>query len=373
MDYLDEIMGLIGDDYTQRASTLSANQVFMDTGSYALNAILSGSMYGGISAGHITTLAGESQTGKTFFALGVVRSFLRENPDGTVIWFDSEAAVDRASFEKRGIDPSRVGYVRGDKKGAFTIETFRSKAYQIIDNYIEKKKKATKKNPAPKLMMVLDSLGMATTNKESGDIGEEKDSRDMTKAQLVKGAFRVLTGKLGFAGVPLIVTNHVYTNIGSYGPSKKQGGGTGNMYASSQVVELSGSLSKENNSVVGLNLNAKISKSRFTKVGKKVELKVYYDSRGLDRYWGLLDLAEEVGLVSRVGSYHQIESYVEGSGDDKVVVESVKAYAKTIYKEPEKYFTKGFMEVLEKRLLFNFKLGHSVDQALEGETEEGVV
>ena len=48
----------------------------------------------------------------------------------------------------------------------------------------------------------------------------------MTKSQLVKGAFRMLTLKLGQANIPLIVTNHTYDVIGSYVPTKEMGGGS---------------------------------------------------------------------------------------------------------------------------------------------------
>ena len=77
---------------------------FIDTGSYALNAVLSGSIYGGVPDNKVTAFAGESATGKTFFVLGVVRSFLKQNPTGGVVYYDTEAAVTKAMMEERGID-----------------------------------------------------------------------------------------------------------------------------------------------------------------------------------------------------------------------------------------------------------------------------
>ena len=85
-------------------------------------------------------------------------------------------------------------------------------------------------------MFVLDSLGMLSTEKEITDALNDKQVRDMTKSQLVKGAFRMLTLKLGQANIPLIVTNHTYDVIGSYVPTKEMGGGSGLKYAASTII-----------------------------------------------------------------------------------------------------------------------------------------
>ena len=88
-------------------------------------------------------------------------------------------------------------------------------------------------------MFVLDSLGMLSTEKEITDALNDKQVRDMTKSQLVKGAFRMLTLKLGQANIPLLVTNHTYDVIGSYVPTKEMGGGSGSKYAASTIIYLS--------------------------------------------------------------------------------------------------------------------------------------
>ena len=102
---------------------------FIDTGSYILNAVLSGSLYGGIPDNKITAFAGESATGKTFFVLGVVKSFLDRNPDAGVIYYDTEAAVTKGMMEERGIDTKRVIIAEMDTIQKFRTHSLRSEEH----------------------------------------------------------------------------------------------------------------------------------------------------------------------------------------------------------------------------------------------------
>ena len=130
-------------------------------------------------------------------------------------------------LEDRGIDSSRVVVSEPT-----TIEKFRSVACQILDSYLE----TAKENSG--MLMVLDSLGMLSSEKEVADVGSGADTRDMTKSSLIKGAFRVLTLKLSKAKVPLIVCNHLYANIGGYGPIYSLSGGSGLKYSASTIVNM---------------------------------------------------------------------------------------------------------------------------------------
>lgn len=188
---------------------------FVDTGCYAFNAALSGSLYGGLPNNKITAIAGEPATGKSFLALGIVKHFLDADKKAAVAYFDTEAAITKEMLEERGIDTKRVIIVEPD-----TVQTFRTKALKIIDSY--EKQAESKRGP---FMMVLDSLGMLSTTKEMEDTAEGKETRDMTKAQVIKATFRVLTLRLAKAKIPLIVTNHVYDVTGAYVPTKTMGGG----------------------------------------------------------------------------------------------------------------------------------------------------
>ena len=178
---------------------------YVNTGSYTLNAALSGSLFGGMPNNKITVFAGDPATGKTFFVLGVIKQWMEDNPEGGVIYFDTESAVTNQMLSERGIDLTRV--VKSEPE---TIEQFRQTALQILDRYEES---SQKKGRQP-MLMVLDSLGNLSSAKEVEDIRAEKDTRDMTKAGLIRGTFRVLRLRLAKLNVPMIATNHVYNVIG---------------------------------------------------------------------------------------------------------------------------------------------------------------
>jgi RecA/RadA recombinase len=214
VDFLKDIVKEIGGEYTQLASDIDETETYVDTGSYIFNALVSGSIFGGVSGNKITAIAGETSTGKTFFSLAVVKNFLDNNPTGYCLYFDTEAAITKSLLESRGVDTNRLVVVN-----VVTVEEFRTKTLKAVDIYL--KKKEDERNPC---IFVLDSLGMLSTNKEINDALAEKDTRDMTKAQLIKGAFRMLTLKLGQAKIPMLVTNHTYESMSLYGGKQMSGG-----------------------------------------------------------------------------------------------------------------------------------------------------
>ena len=334
MDFLKEIVKEIGDEYTQLGKDIDDTESFIDTGSFIFNSLLSGSVFGGASRSRITAIAGESSTGKTFFSLAVVKNFLDNNPDGYCLYFDTEAAVNKGLLESRGIDLERIVVVN-----VVTIEEFRSKALRAVDIYL--KKDESDRKPC---MFVLDSLGMLSTEKEIRDALDDKQVRDMTKSQLVKGAFRMLTLKLGQAKIPLIVTNHTYDVIGSYVPTKEMGGGSGLKYASSTIIYLSKKKEKSEKEVVGNIIKAKTVKSRLSKENKEVEIRLFYDERGLDRYYGLLELGEIGGLwQNKAGRYE---------------MNGKKVFAKQILANPDEYFTPEVMQALDEIAIKRFSYGN---------------
>ena len=305
----------------------------IDTGSYIFNGLVSGSIFGGVSSSRITAIAGESSTGKTYFSLAVVKNFLDNNPDGYCLYFDTEAAVNKGLLESRGVDLSRLVVVN-----VVTIEEFRSKALRAVDIYLKSPEEERKP-----CMFVLDSLGMLSTEKEIRDALDDKQVRDMTKSQLVKGAFRMLTLKLGQANIPLIVTNHTYDVIGSYVPTKEMGGGSGLKYAASTIIYLSKKKEKDQKEVIGNIIKAKTHKSRLSKENKEVNIRLYYDARGLDRYYGLLELGEIGGMWKNVAGRYEMNGK--------------KIYAKEILKNPTEYFTDDIMEQLDNIAKEHFSYG----------------
>ena len=336
MDFLKDIVKEIGDEYTKLASDIDETESYVDTGSYIFNGLCSGSIFGGVSGNKITAIAGESSTGKTFFSLAVVQNFLDSNPDGYCLYFDTEAAVTKSLLESRGVDTTRTVVVN-----VVTIEEFRTKALKAVDIYLK-----TPEEDRKPCMFVLDSLGMLSTEKEIRDALDDKQVRDMTKSQLVKGAFRMLTLKLGQAKIPMIVTNHTYDVIGSYVPTKEMGGGSGLKYAASTIIYLSKKKEKDGTTVVGNLIKAKTAKSRLSKENTEVVVRLYYDERGLDKYYGLLELGEIGGLWKNVAGRYEFDGK--------------KVYAKQILKDPETYFTQEVLEKLDEVAKEQFSYGASV-------------
>lgn len=336
MSFLQDVVKEIGNEYASLVSDgVAAGDTcsFIDTGSYIFNGLVSGSIYGGIPGNKITAIAGESSTGKTFFCLGVVQHFLESNPDAGVIYFESESALSKEQIEERGIDSSRMMIVP-----VTTVQEFRTQSIRILDKYLEQP--ADTRQP---LMFVLDSLGMLSTSKEVEDSEAGKDTRDMTRAQVVKSIFRVLTLKLGKANVPMLVTNHTYDVVGAYIPTKEMGGGSGLKYAASTIIYLSKKKEKDGKEVVGNIIKCKTAKARLTKENSQVEVRLYYD-KGLDKHYGLLELGEKYGLWKNVAGRYEFNGK--------------KIYAKQILSDPETYFTPEIMQALDECASKEFKYGN---------------
>ena len=334
MSFLKDIVKEIDNEYAAVvADGVAAGDTsgFIDTGSYIFNGLVSGSIQGGVPGNKITAIAGESSTGKTFFCLGMVQSFLESNPDAGVIYFESESAISKDLIENRGIDSSRMVLVPVN-----TVQEFRTQSIKILDKYLEQKEQKP-------MMMVLDSLGMLSTSKEMEDSEAGKETRDMTRAQVVKSIFRVLTLKLGKANVPLIVTNHTYDVVGAYVPTKEMGGGSGLKYAASNIIYLSKSKEKDGKEVIGNIIKAKLVKSRSAKENSQVAVRLFYDERGLDRYYGLLELGEKHGVFQRKGN--------------RVVVGDDSVYPSVVYKDPSKYFTPEVLQALDECAAKEFSYG----------------
>ena len=337
MGFLDSVVKESGNEFASIVSDGVAagdTSSFVDTGSHIFNAVVSGSLFGGIPSNKVTALAGESSTGKTFFALSVVRNFLNQHSDGGVIYFESESAISKDMIESRGIDSKRMVIFP-----VATIEEFRTQATRILDKYLKEPK--DQRQP---LMFVLDSLGMLSTSKEMEDISNDKQVRDMTKSQLIKGAFRVLTLKLGQAKVPMIVTNHTYDVIGSYVPQKEMGGGAGLKYAASTIIYLTKSKEKEGTDLVGNIIKCEAKKSRLSKEGSKVATRLYFDERGLDKYYGLIELGEKYNVFTRVGN--------------RIKFGETSVYPKSVLASPEKYFTDEVMAQLEEAARTEYGYGN---------------
>jgi len=246
---------------------------------------------------------------------------LESDPKAQVVFFESESAITRDMFEARDIDTSRIALLP-----VTTVQEFRYQALATLDAYEQEENR-------PPILMCLDSLGMLSTTKEMTDTAEGKETRDMTRAQIVKATFRVLTLKLGKLGVPLIMTNHTYDVVGSMFPQKEMGGGSGLKYAASQIIYLSKKKDKDGTEVVGNIIHCKTYKSRLTKENQMVDVRLSY-TKGLDRHYGLLDLAVEAGIFKAVSTRIELP-------------DGTKTFGKTINNDPEKYYTEEVMEQID--------------------------
>lgn len=333
----------------------------LDTGSYILNALVSGSLYGGIPQNRITALAGQSATGKTFFALSVIKTFLESHPDAEVGFFDSEYALSDDMIADRGIDGSRIINLP-----VSTVEQTEHQMTQILDERLGKNDDSVKDPRAyaaqqPPLMLVLDSLGQLATEKETSDVSEGVVKDDVgRRAKAIKRLFRVVGTKLGAANVPLIFTNHTYKEITAMYPQEVMGGGEGGYYAASTIIGLTKKKEKEGSEVVGNVIHCKLLKSRFTKENAVVDTLLRYDT-GLNRYYGLVDFAIKCGIFKKAA--RRIE-----------LPDGTKLFSKAILDDPERVFTADVMDRLESAVKAHFSYGSSLgdDAADSGSGDDGL-
>lgn len=340
MGFFDNLVKKADNEFAiKTAENLDETTAFVDTGAYALNAMLSGSIYGGVPDTKVLALAGEPSTGKSFIALSVAANFLKQNEEGAVIYFESEGAVDdtiesKEMLESRGIDTERF-YVMP----VSTIQDFKTQGLKMLNEYLTVDEADRKP-----MLFILDSLTNLSSLKEMEDSAAGSDTRDMTFQQKAKGTFRTMTLKLNRAHVPLIVTAHVYDQMGVMYPTKIMSGGRGLQYAASIITFLSKAKAKDSQQeLIGALITFNLFKSRFTKEGSKVTLLLNH-SKGLDKYYGLLDIADIAGLIKKEGTKWLLP---DGS----------KAFETTIYKNPEKYFTKDFLDKIDAASATIFKYG----------------
>lgn len=303
---------------------------WIDTGSLAFNALVSGSIFKGIPGNRTIMYAGAPSAGKSFLTLSGAKQFQQDYPDGQVVYFDTEFALEKDMLAKRDIDVNRFHIIQTD-----TLQDFRTKAIKFLESYRAGKNK-------PKVMMCLDSLSNLPTQKEVADALSGSEARDMTKAQVIRSIFRVLTNQLGLNDIPLVIANHVYSSMDMYSPVVISGG-SGAIYAASTIITLNKSKDKDGTDVVGNIITATTYKSRYTKEAQKIKMRLDFET-GLDRYYGLRDLAEKYEIFKKVSTRIELP---DGS----------KVWGKDIDSNPEKYYTKDILERIDEAAKREYSLG----------------
>lgn len=319
---------------------------FIDSGSYIVNALLSAKFDGGYPMGKISAMAGSSGVGKTFFALTALKHFLEKHPDGTGFLYESESALSKDMLIKFGVDVSRVAIIPVE-----TVQQFKHLAMDVLVNYEEAYPKGKDKPP---ILMILDSLGMLSTSKEMEDSSTGAETKDMTRAGLVRAAFRVLTLKLGKLGVTMLITNHTYTTMSLYSADEMAGGG-GLKYAASTILFLSKKKEKDGTAVVGNVIHCKHHKGRLTRENEMVDTLIRYDS-GLNRWYGMITFGLESGVL-------------EKSGNRVKFPDNRMAFPKEIMKNPDIWFTEDVMTKIEEYAIKRFSYGTTSKEIIETEGE----
>lgn len=274
---------------------------WIDTGCYALNAIISGSVYRGIAGGRISGIAGLSQTGKTLITNKIMANAI--NMGYKAIYFDSEHALDGQVAYNLGCDITKIRHMPVE-----CIEDCKQQIITILTKIIETKAKK-------KVIMFIDSLGGLKTRKEIADALEGSSATDMgSRAKHIASLINIANSRCASAGVPLVYTNHIYENPGQMYPTmvKTQSGGLKHLYMSSLLLQLSTTqekiekskqvfASKLSTHASGVNLRALTIKNRFVVPFLETTMELNYKT-GLNKYSGLLDIAIAYGIIERNGA-----------------------------------------------------------------------
>lgn len=320
---------------------ISTPSDWIDTGSKALNAIISGSLYKGIPVGRITGFSGPSGAGKTLIINKILANAQKKGYIA-VIW-DSEVAVDKDSARNVGMDLKKTKYYPVE-----TIEDCRNQISTFLDAVI------AANDPKLKFIISIDSLGNLASSKEIEDARKGKDAADVgQRAKATKSMMRSITYKAAKAGVPILFSNHIYEGMEMF-PSliKNQAGGKGPVYLASILVQLATRQEKtsENpnessiaiaNNVSGVTMSAMTVKNRIVPPFLKTELYLNFRT-GLDVNTGVFDLAVAFGVLEQTGSTYQFNGEKLG-------------YRKNIEKDPS--FWEKICPVIEQKLNEELKYG----------------
>lgn len=353
-DVIDDLFGELEDINPDAAflddHALSVVRSFIDTGSYTLNGIISGSLHKGIPSGRIVGFVGPSGCGKTQMILRTVANAQKQGRFAA-IW-DSENAVDMSTAKNLGCDVSRIKHYPID-----TIENCRNQIVKFLNHIIA--------NPAlkGKFIIAIDSLGNLSTIKELDDAASGHNAADMgLRAKLLKGLLRAITYKAAKADCPVLFANHIYGDPKAMYESikKAQSGGSGPEYMASVVVQLvaKGSRTKDEEvlavaktatggQVSGVTMRALTTKNRLIPPFLECEIDVNFKT-GIKRFAGLVPLAKALGILEGTNSYAFAKGPWAGT---KVGREN------TWGEQPEVW--KVLLETIESHILETFRYSES--------------
>ena len=330
-------------------STFSDVTEWIDTGNYHLNACVSGSLFGGWPNNRTCSIAGPSGTGKTFLILNSIREAI--NMGYNVVFYDSEAAVDKELMKKFGIDTAKVNY-----QPINTVQEFRTSVTSITGRMQEVKRAG---GELPKLMIILDSAGNLATQKEIEDARSGSEKSDMTRSKILKSIFRIIMTPLADLKIPFLFTNHTYQTQ-DFISRQVAGGGTGPEYAASIVLFLNKAQLKEGGEKAGIVVTAKPNKNRFAKP-HPIKFHLHY-TKGMNKFVGLEQYIdwEDIGITK--GIIEKGEKIPKASARNWICKHLDETVPNSEF-FTEKVFTQEILEKINDKIhdLFNYNTEVEMD------------
>jgi len=240
-----------------------------------INVALSGRIDGGLTPG-LTVLAAPSKHFKTAFSLLLASAFLKANPDGIILFYDSEFGTPESYFTSFGVSLDSVVHT--------PITDIEQLKFDVMHQLSEIKRN-------DKIMIIIDSVGNLASKKEVEDAMKQSSAADMTRAKQLKSLFRMVTPHLTLKDIPMVVVNHVYMTQEMYSKAVVSGG-TGIYYSADNIWIIGRQQDKDDKELLGYHFVINIEKSRYLKEKSKIPITVSFDS-GINRWSGMLDLALE--------------------------------------------------------------------------------
>lgn len=318
-----------------------------DSGVSTLNLVLSDAdIYKGLVDGKRYVFAGENSVAKTLITLQVVASFLKNNPDARVFYFESESAVLSQHLDEVGIDKSRILITP-----VSFIEDFRTQALNALDKMIEKKE--SKEGCSRKYMICLDSLGMLSSKDEEEKSLSDSEKKSMSKPQLIASTYRQIAMRCARAQCPIITVQHVHNKTGgapvaSFGfkaPDKEIQGGEVLRYCGDVILYMSkaNEYDKKEQAKVGIRAIMKIKKSRFMKDNITFPLTILYGI-GILKYSGLFDEGIKADIFRSKSNF--FENTITGN----------KFFKHDLIKNADKIYDKQTLDALRDYLKNKYSL-----------------
>jgi len=269
------------------------------TNTPAVNVAFSGSLNGGYTSG-LTMIAGPSKHFKTAFGLIMMKAFMDKNPEGVVLFYDSEFGTPQGYFDVFDIDTTRIVHV--------PVTDLEELKFDMVAQLKEIE-------TDDKVFIMVDSVGNLASKKEVDDAESQKSAADMTRAKQFKSLFRMITPHLTMKDIPMVAINHTYDSQGLY-PTKVVSGGTGMYYSADTIWIVGRQQDKVGTEIQGYHFVINVEKSRFVKEKSKIPISVSWEN-GVDKFSGLLDMAMDYGVISRSGGWYQMVDVESGEVADK--------------------------------------------------------